>query len=90
MRKFNTQSMKKTIFLIPVLFIAISVIVSCTEKKCTCAFVLNGTKVTKDVEMEKYERNCKDQSDLRENIFAEDSLGNQYILPDTIARFICE
>ena len=47
--------------------------------------------------MEKYKRNCKDQSDTRDNvlyldslIYGVDSLGFQYTLPDTLPRFICE
>ena len=82
--------MKKTILLIPVLFVVFSVIVSCTEKKCTCDYVLNGEKVIKTVEMEKFEKNCKNQSEVREPIYGLDSLGNKCVLPDTTAIFICK
>ena len=81
--------MKKAILLIPVLFIAISIIVSCT-KTCNCAYVLNGEKLTKDVEMEKYKKHCKDQSSSYSPNIYTDSLGNEHTLPDTVSHVVCE
>ena len=81
--------MKKTIFFIAVLFIAVSVFVSCT-KTCVCAHVLFGEKITKDVEQEKYKKNCKDQSEEYELETYVDTLGQEQIIPDSVARFVCE
>ena len=81
--------MKKAILFVPVLFIAITVVASCT-KKCTCNQVLNGEKLIKDVEMEKYKKKCEDQSDdYTQNIYI-DSLGREQVMPDTVPHFVCE
>ena len=81
--------MRKAILFIPVLFIAISIIVSCTEK-CNCVYVLNGEKLIKDVEMEKYEKHCQDQSSPYSPGIYTDSSGFEHHLPDTVPRVICE
>ena len=82
--------MKKVIFFIPLLFIAVSLIVSCTGK-CTCGYYINDSQVfDKLLEVEKHMKNCKDQSGVYEVYYYTDSLGNQKPIVDNSPQFICK
>ena len=51
---------------------------------------MNNGKIVKDVEMEKYKRNCKDQSQDYDPITYVDSLDKEHLLLDTLSHFVCE
>ena len=81
--------MKKAILFIPILFIAVAMIVSCTTKTCNCYYSLDGERITESVEAEKYKKNCKDQSEAILDIPFIDSAGVEQFLPPT-STLVCQ
>ena len=80
--------MKKQILLIPVIFIAISMIVSCTPKTCSCSYVSKARGALSSFEMEKYAKNCKDQSEPENTYW--DGSGIEFIEVDSLYHLVCQ